>query len=133
MDNLQPAMAAALATFAPAPVASRVPAATYCSACGCYVGQGTAGVSHCRDHADRGSVQVELNAEQQMAAYRALLDRFDWQYDASEDHGKWAQGFNTLSRLRRMQQEIDPLGEVWMSYPGARGDRAPRPYVRLIS
>lgn len=65
-----------------------------------------------------------------LAAYRAALAKFDWQYDFCDDQQRWADGNNALARLRAMQREVDPTGEIWMSYPGAHGHGAPAPRIQ---
>lgn len=65
-------------------------------------------------------------------AYHAALSKFDWDFDARDDHSRWAEGHNALARLRKMQAELDPTGEIWMSYPGACGHGAPQPRVKEV-
>ena len=64
-----------------------------------------------------------------LAEYQQALSGFDWQYQFSDDHSRWAAGTNALARLQRMQRQLDPSGEVWMQTPGAHGHGAPRPLV----
>lgn len=68
-----------------------------------------------------------------IAAYHAALAKFDWDFDTRDDHQRWAEGHNALARLRKMQAEVDPTGEIWMSYPGARGHGAPAPRIQEVA
>lgn len=65
-----------------------------------------------------------------LTEYHAALKAFDWNYDFADSHERWAKGNNALARLRAMQREVDPTGEIWMSHPGAQGHGAPAPRVQ---
>lgn len=64
-----------------------------------------------------------------LTEYHKALSAFDWQFEFADDHQRWASGNNSLSRLHRMQREIDADGAIWMSYPGAHKHGAPQPRV----
>ena len=64
-----------------------------------------------------------------MAQYRAALAAMDWQFEHTDEHRRWANGTNALARLHRMQREVDPTGEVWLSHPGAQTPLAPKPQI----
>lgn len=66
-----------------------------------------------------------------LTEYHKALASMDWQFEHSDEHAVWARGSNALARLHRMQRDLDPTGEIWMSYPGARGHGAPLPRVRV--
>jgi hypothetical protein len=65
-----------------------------------------------------------------LTEYHAALQSFDWQYDFSDSHERWAKGNNALARLRAMQAVVDPTGEIWMAQPGAQGHGAPAPRIK---
>jgi hypothetical protein len=46
-----------------------------------------------------------------------------------DDHRRWAAGVNALARLRKMQQQLDRDGSIWLSYPGAHTHGAPAPLI----
>lgn len=68
-----------------------------------------------------------------MAQYRAALAAMDWQFEHTDEHRRWANGTNALARLHRMQREVDPTGEVWLSYPGAQTHLAPQPRILEVA
>lgn len=68
-----------------------------------------------------------------LGEYREALARFDWQYEFSDEHRVWAKGTNDLARLRKMQRELDPTGEIWMACAGAQKHGAPQPFVGVAA
>lgn len=72
------------------------------------------------------------NPPEALAAYRAALASFDWQYAMADDHTRWARGTNALARLHKMQLALDPDGEIWLATPGARGHGAPHPLQQQV-
>lgn len=86
--NLHPAMAAALAPFAPP--------ASFCH---------------------------------KLAAYHDVLSTMDWQYQFSDDHAKFKRGEQAVARAHLLQAEVDPTGEIWLSYSGSSMHGAPAPVV----
>lgn len=67
-----------------------------------------------------------------LTQYHQALAAFDWQFEHSDEHAVWARGHNALSRLHKLQRELDPTGEIWLSYPGAHGHGAPQPRVAEV-
>ena len=67
--------------------------------------------------------------QDRLTAYRKALNSFDWQYQFSDDHSRYLSGEKDLRKLRKMQRDLDPWGEAWMSTPGAKSHGAPRPEV----
>jgi len=59
--------------------------------------------------------------------YQQALNGFDWQYQFSDDHTRYLAGSNALLKLRRMQLQLDPLGERWLATAGAKSHGAPSP------
>lgn len=68
-----------------------------------------------------------------MAQYRAALAAMDWQFEHTDEHRRWVNGTNALARLHRMQREVDPTGEIWLSYPGAHTHLAPQPRILEVA
>jgi hypothetical protein len=68
-----------------------------------------------------------------MVEYRAALAGMDWQFEFCDEHAKWAAGTNALARLHRMQRELDPSGDIWLSFPGALSHGAPRPHITQVA
>ncbi len=67
-----------------------------------------------------------------LTKYHQALAAMNWQFEFSDDHQQWATGNNMLSRLHKLQRELDPTGEIWLSYPGAHGHGAPQPRVAEV-
>ena len=61
--------------------------------------------------------------------YHNALRNFDWQFEFSDEHAKWAKGHNNLMRLYAMQKELDIDGTIWLSYPGSKTHGAPQPRI----
>lgn len=68
-----------------------------------------------------------------LAAYHDLLSMMDWQYQFSDDPLIWKKGEEKVARARLLQAEVDPTGELWMSYSGSRMHGAPKPVVREVA
>lgn len=64
-----------------------------------------------------------------LAAYHDLLASFDWQFNHADEHAKWEDGKKAYERLVRLQMDIDPDAEIWMSYPGASKHGAAQPVL----
>jgi len=45
--------------------------------------------------------------------YIKLLKSHDWYYDYSDDHSVWKRGVAARDRLRALQKDLDPTGEIW--------------------
>lgn len=65
-----------------------------------------------------------------LAAYHDLLASFDWQFAFADERARWKSGLAALDRLTILQLEVDPTGDIWMSYPGAQQQGAPHPVVK---
>ena len=86
--------------------------------------------SQARKAAEKEHFTFHVEEEsRELQAYKALLESMNWQFEFSDEHAVWARGSNALARLHRMQRELDPSGEIWMSYPGAHKHGAPQPRV----
>lgn len=48
-----------------------------------------------------------------MDEYIKTLKSHDWYFHYTEDHRVWKSGQASWDRLRTMQKNIDPSGEVW--------------------
>ncbi len=80
--------------------------------------------------APRSSEVHALASEYAIGLYRKALEAFDWQFEFSDDHARWALGHNALSNLYRMQRTLDPDGSIWLSYAGAHTHGAPQPRIQ---
>ena len=61
--------------------------------------------------------------------YHTALRNFDWQFEFTDEHAKWAKGHNDLARLYAMQKDLDQDGTIWLSYPGSKTHGAPQPRI----
>lgn len=62
----------------------------------------------------RPSMTAEFDAfVLRLAAYEEALSKFDWRFEASDDHGFWKRANTELCRLRTERAAIDPQGVVW--------------------
>lgn len=72
---------------------------------------------------------AELRKEEEIA-YRIALETFDWSFGFTDDDRVYRAGFQSLQRLRAMQQDVDPTGAIWMAHSAVEQFGAPRPIVR---
>jgi hypothetical protein len=68
-----------------------------------------------------------------LAAYHDLLSNLDWQYQFSDEHRIVKRGEELVARAHLLQAEVDPTGELWLSYSGSRQHGAPQPIVREVT
>lgn len=52
----------------------------------------------------------------QLAAYIQALQRHDWAFEWSDNHGIWRAGRDSLEALRRDQKQVDPDFMVWNQF-----------------
>lgn len=64
-----------------------------------------------------------------LSAYHDLLSMLDWQYQFIDDDLIFKRRQQLVDRAHLLQAEVDPTGEIWMSYPGSRLHGAPQPKV----
>ena len=49
----------------------------------------------------------------EVAAYRARLRRFDWQFEFSDDARTVREARAELEELRALRCTLDPMGDIW--------------------
>jgi len=64
--------------------------------------------------------------------YIKHLKSHDWYYDYSDDHSVWKRGVAARDRLRAMQKDLDPTGEIWNEHAPADYKMSPPKPIDLL-
>jgi len=52
--------------------------------------------------------------------YQTALERFDWDFEFSDDGSTYRRGRDALRALHELQARVDPNGAIWYSYMDAK-------------
>lgn len=71
--------------------------------------------------------------QSEIVSYKTALASFDWTYQFSDDHRVHTKNHDTLLEMYKQQAELDPTGEIWLTYSNKHGKMAiPQPRVQNV-
>lgn len=63
--------------------------------------------------AEKNSPQASASLTPEQENYVRHLKSHDWYYEYSDDHSVWKRGCTERDRLRLLQKDLDPTGDIW--------------------